>query len=292
MPIYSGIDEAGLGPILGPFCASVTTFSAPGPLKEILKDQQKKLLYVDDSKKVYQGKKGLEKLELNVLSFWYLLTNTIPEDSNTFIPTLGAPWYNTPVNLPIKVDKESIKNQAQAMGDLFNDRDIKLLDIKRSVVTASDFNTLIDKWDNKSVVCQKIIDPLIRSTLHNRNDHILVIDKQGGRKFYMEYLESLMPGEKTSIIFEENNHSRYRSGGIDVNFMAKADSLSFEVALSSMFSKYMREISMLCFNNYWNKKLPNIKRTAGYYTDGMRFIKELEENRLFPDRRDSIIRKK
>jgi len=55
--IYSGIDEAGLGPILGPYCATRVTFKSPKPY-------QKKIFYVNDSKKVYLGVNGLKRLEL------------------------------------------------------------------------------------------------------------------------------------------------------------------------------------------------------------------------------------
>ncbi len=292
MPIYSGIDEAGLGPILGPFTATNTTFSAPEPLLDLLKDQQKKLFYVDDSKKVFQGKNGLEKLEINVLSFYYLLTGTVPGSLQSFIPSLKSPWYRDELILPLKVTNSQIVEKADKIGKLFLERDIKLLDIKRSAVGANNFNLLLDNWENKSIACQKIVNPLIQSTINNKTDHTLVIDKQGGRKFYKEYLESLIPGSQVKIILEENNHSHYYVDGIDIHFKAKADSTSFAVALSSMFSKYMREIAMRSFNDYWTKEIPDLKPTAGYYTDGVRFIDDLKLNGVLPEDIDILRRKK
>ncbi|OQY38829.1 MAG: hypothetical protein B6229_05000 [Spirochaetaceae bacterium 4572_7] len=153
------------------------------------------------------------------------------------------------------------------------------------------FNKLLDIWENKATVCQEIIKPLIRSSSNYNQDHTLIIDKQGGRKFYQDFLESTF-NQQIDIKFEENNHSKYSCANIDINFQAKADSSSFAVALASMFSKYMRELAMISFNNYWQIKIPNIKRTAGYYTDGIRFLKELENAGLKPRDTKNLIRKK
>lgn len=292
MKNYSGIDEAGLGPILGPYCATSTTFLSNEPLKELFQDQQKKLFYVDDSKKVYQGKHGLSKLELNVLSFYTLLKGEIPKTTSEFIPSLKSEWnLKEDLELPLITDKDLIYQKADAINKLFNKRGVKLIDIKRTAVSPKNFNILLDDLSNKSVVCQKIIEPLIYSVINGDSNHNIVIDKQGGRKFYKEYLDSITM-ESVDIIKEENNHSHYRLGNVDIHFMAKADSSSFPVALSSMFSKYMREISMMSFNSYWEKIIPGIKRTAGYYTDGIRFIGDIKSSNKLPIDPDTLIRKK
>lgn len=288
---YSGIDEAGLGPILGPFCATSITMSAPEEPGVILKDLQGKLFTVDDSKKIYKTKSGLKKLEYNVLAFYYLLNKEIPGTLQDFIPSLLEPWYKEPLKMPLNNSTEEIIDASNKIKEEFNKRDINLLDIKRSAVSARNFNLLIDKFDNKSVVIQKIMDPLIFSAIKHPKTNKLVIDKQGGRKFYKDYLADLI-GTTIDIISEENNSSLYSYNNGTIEFRAKADSSSFNVALASMFSKYMREISMKSFNNYWRDKNKDIKATAGYYTDGMRFIKDLEESLLLPKSKDQLIRKK
>lgn len=292
MKIYSGIDEAGLGPILGPFCAAVTTFKSPEPLKELLEDQQKKLFYVDDSKKVFQGKYGFKRLELNVLSFYHALYNELPVSFNSFIPTLTSIWNNQNIPLPIQANQEEILNRSNDIKSLFKNRGIELLNIKRTCVSPTNFNKLLDIWDNKSIACQKIMNPLLLTATDLNTQSSITVDKQGGRKFYKEYLQELIPGNKIMIIKEEDTHSHYTLGNIDIHFKAKADSSDFTVALSSMFSKYMRELAMLSFNMYWDKKLPGIKRTAGYYTDGMRFIDDLRISNQLPADLDILIRKK
>jgi hypothetical protein len=46
-------------------------------------------------------------------------------------------------------------------------------------------------------------------------------------------------------------------------------------ALASMTAKYLRELSMRAFNEFWRTHLPDIKPTAGYYRDAWRFKKEI-----------------
>lgn len=291
MPIYSGIDEAGLGPILGPFCATSTTIQSPTPLNKLLEDQQKKLFYVDDSKKVFQGKNGLKRLEESVLSFYTLLTGSVPRTLDSFIPSLKGEWYKKEMKLPLTVSTDQILEKAGKIDEIFDQRGVKILDIKRTAISAKDFNSLIDIHDNKSIVCQKIVDPLIRQvSTYDKSD--IVIDKQGGRKFYKEYLKALFPLEEVSTKLEEANHSSYTVSNRTISFRAKADSSSFAVALASMFSKYMRELAMTSFNRHWYSLNSNVKPTAGYYTDGVRFLKDLELNELLPDNIDYIRRKK
>ncbi len=33
---------------------------------------------------------------------------------------------------------------------------------------------------------------------------------------------------------------------------------------------------MVCFNRFWASNLPGLKSTAGYYQDGLRFLKDIE----------------
>jgi hypothetical protein len=43
-----------------------------------------------------------------------------------------------------------------------------------------------------------------------------------------------------------------------------------------MVSKYLREKLMACINSYFLEKCRTLKPTAGYWTDGKRFINDLK----------------
>ena len=70
-------------------------------------------------------------------------------------------------------------------------------------------------------------------------------------------------------------------GELQIRFLARGETL-LPAALSSMLAKYLRELSMRIWNRYWCARLPGLRPTAGYYTDGRRFLAEIEAlaNRL------------
>ena len=48
------------------------------------------------------------------------------------------------------------------------------------------------------------------------------------------------------------------------------------IALASIFGKYIRELLMICFNAFWQARLPDLKPTAGYYQDALRFLADIK----------------
>ena len=50
------------------------------------------------------------------------------------------------------------------------------------------------------------------------------------------------------------------------------------VAYASMISKYLRETLMRRFNAFWKTHLPDVEPTAGYYNDGLRFLKDIDKS--------------
>ncbi len=63
---------------------------------------------------------------------------------------------------------------------------------------------------------------------------------------------------------------------VDIEFRTSGESAHMPVALASVFSKYVRELLMVAFNSYWSGQVEGLKRTAGYYRDGLRFLKDIE----------------
>jgi hypothetical protein len=49
-----------------------------------------------------------------------------------------------------------------------------------------------------------------------------------------------------------------------------------------MTSKYLRELFMEMLNTYFQKHLPDVPPTAGYYQDGRRFLNDLKSKNLDP----------
>jgi len=305
--IISGIDEAGLGAILGPYCAASVRINYSGePLNPVLScdsilssDAAPGRLAVGDSKKIYSSAK-ISELEKSVLSFHRLLhLSESAGDAYSLLSIyvekglLGTlPWCNElkELILPLSADSQQISESTDSLSEGLQRAGIYIQAIDLTLQPASSFNTLLKNFGNKGTVCQEILTPLLAEAISG-SDRVIV-DRQGGRRYYGDWLINLFPGRRLTAVQELKALSRYSVDNCRVDFQVKADSLNFETALASMFAKYSREIYMKAFNNYWNKKAPELKRTAGYYSDGQRFIQELKEMNLYPENDSFLLRKK
>jgi hypothetical protein len=65
---------------------------------------------------------------------------------------------------------------------------------------------------------------------------------------------------------------RFKRAGdrVEVRFCKQAESY-LPVALASMFAKYLRELAMIAWNEFWCDRLPGLEPTAGYPNDAKRF---------------------
>jgi ribonuclease HII len=86
-----------------------------------------------------------------------------------------------------------------------------------------------------------------------------------------------------TVVCESEERSDYRltRGGHAVRliFTEKAEEKCLSVATAAMLSKYLREALMRRFNAFWITHVPEAAPTAGYYTDGMRFLRDIEPKR-------------
>jgi hypothetical protein len=101
-----------------------------------------------------------------------------------------------------------------------------------------------------------------------------VCDKHGGRNCYLPLLSQYFPDHMVEVRGEGREQSIYRFGPperrVDIRFCAKGESY-MPVALASMASKYLRELAMLAFNEFWCDRVADLQPTAGYPDDARRF---------------------
>ncbi|MDC7219165.1 MAG: hypothetical protein PQJ59_04440 [Spirochaetales bacterium] len=302
--ILGGIDEAGLGPVLGPYCAGLTLFSSSGEnLYALLADgvsstPEAGKIAVGDSKKLYTPAKGIRELEKSVLAFYGLLHGKADNFADFLNNLSHDPWNEIPwfkgaaeLKLPLLAPEEEIQQGTTRIQEVMEANDIRLKHIGLRFIIAAEFNRGLDRYSNKSTLCQELIGPFMEEAL-KEDDLILTVDRQGGRRFYGDWLLSLLPGKPLQALEELAKVSTYRSGNRTIKFLVGADGFALETALASLFAKYARECAMVLFNRYWQEKAPELKKTAGYYKDGMRFVKDLETLGLLRENRDILIRKK
>jgi ribonuclease HII len=90
----------------------------------------------------------------------------------------------------------------------------------------------------------------------------------------------MFPEMELKVLKEEDSISSYQLytsyKNVKIDFAVKADAIFLPVCLASMVSKYLREQLMGCINSYFVEKCRTLKPTAGYWTDGKRFINDLK----------------
>jgi len=309
--IISGVDEAGLGPLLGPYCASLISIEYKGQIKDprklcyaILREKpQDERLAVGDSKQIYSSG-NIRQLEQTILSFFKLRFGEQPLSADDFFKSLlegntgdfllkdSEPWHKTILEqkLPLTADKDEITGLSKKLRMQFEKKELFLKEWDLRLIRPEQFNELLKSSTNKATACQKILSPLLINGLFPKGK--MVVDRQGGRRYYGEWLIDLYPGKLLTARQESSQLSLYQVEEAEVSFQVGADALCFETSLASMTAKYAREVYMSGFNLYWKSRIPKIKATAGYYTDGKRFIADLKTARELPGETSSLIRLK
>jgi ribonuclease HII len=308
--VVVGIDEAGLGPILGPLIVSAACFTVSVEkhqtemwqlLSQSVSSNKKHLagrLLICDSKKAYTPSTGMTFLERTVLSCLSCIGKTptsITELIDILCPDsiarlLRYPWHKDLSRYRIEFNRDDIAIAAAAFNRNLEKNSMSLLALKSFCFDVAFYNDMVGKVNNKSTVlfmavCS-LIDQIIKGTPHKK--YHFVIDRQGGRTRYTRQLRTMFPEMELKVLDENNNISSYElsaesqpSGSgiknIRIDFAVKADASFLPACLASMVSKYLREQLMNCINSYFVEKCRNLKPTAGYWNDGKRFINDLKQ---------------
>jgi DNA-binding transcriptional ArsR family regulator len=154
------------------------------------------------------------------------------------------------------------------------------------IVPEGEFNRMVGSTRNKASTLFSLsamhLDHLLR--VYGEKGLVIVCDRQGGRMRYGHLLRLMFEEWSLEILTEnEEGCSEYamkRNGHrVRITFVEKAEALCLPVAVASMLSKYVREGLMRRFNAFWSDQLPGLIPTAGYYGDGSRFLRDIEEKR-------------
>ena len=312
MAYLIGIDEAGYGPFLGPLCIGATLWQISDAqhtneldLYDALQDcvtttlKDKSRIMVGDSKLAYKPKSGLQNLERAVHAFTNLLTRSSDQanimtcsDFQSWMKTIGvqwqawsdtSPWFqNYNCELPVDANTSIISDLHANLETTLSAQGIQFLDAKVMCIPAARFNDLLNSFPTKGALLSHCSLELAQSIVAKRPPSPLLVhcDKHGGRNRYSHLLQQLFPDYWIEIAEESTAISRYYFGPaeqrIQFRFVAKGEGF-LPTALSSMYAKYTRELSMQAFNQYWQQHVKDIKPTAGYPQDARRFRAEIED---------------
>lgn len=302
MPYLIGTDEAGYAPNLGPLVISTSIWhvdDAQTDLYKQLKSVVCKLparsnrpgrLAIADSKLLYSPAQGLKALERGVLAA-LALVNHCPTDwldvwqlldpgSLAHLPNL--PWHvDYDLRLPLAADAEDLVTLLPKLRGGCERAGVRLVALRSRAVFPDQFNRSTIEFGTKSEALSRMTLALLAESLTDcPGERVLAVcDKHGARNHYGRLLQQQFPDVLVEVHGQGAAESVYRWGPdetrIEVRFRAGAEAF-LPTALASMASKYLRELAMRAFNDFWCGRVRGLTPTAGYPRDARRFMAAIE----------------
>jgi ribonuclease HII len=295
--IVIGIDENGLGPVLGPMIVTATAFRTDDYCADAFWGLTDTELPADDSKIVFKNRK--KKVAETAVLKWLQLLQLQPQNADDLYrivdPVPRAPCpphlpYGCRLPAPVPIPFFGGQNHAptREIQERFSAANISPLACTAVISCPGHFNATVSPQGRNKL--QFDFDMMLQLIDGFRaqfpNESILALcGKVGGTRCYLPWFES---AGKTGVVAlqEERSLSQYQlEGGTAIQFIKDGDSIHLPVAVASMIGKYLRELQMAELNGLL---APDASPISGYRDPRTKqFIRETETRRqqlALPDR--------
>jgi hypothetical protein len=321
MPYLIGTDEAGYAPNLGPLVISASVWWVDEAhwqkdLYEHLNSavcktrrpagvagNKPERLAIADSKQLYSTATGIRCLERGVLAAlslvdrcpadWLDVWQLLDPRSVDNLP--AVPWHaGYDLRLPLAADADELVRVVAQLRRSFEQLGVRLVSLSSRAVFPDEFNRANEAFGNKSETLSRTTLSLLADAMqHCQDEPVLVVcDKHGGRNQYGRLLQQQFPDALIEVHGEGMRESIYRWGPeesrMDVRFRMGGESF-LPTALASMTSKYLRELAMRAFNEFWCGRIPDLAPTAGYPVDARRFMNAIDAARTEMGIADAVL---
>jgi ribonuclease HII len=307
MAVLAGIDEAGLGPRLGPLVIGLSVFRGERSVLErlgdaldpVVRSSARAPVPVGDSKRLFGANKNLLALERGLYPFAGHRLERIPRSLVDWVTTLDLPegrardrlhrypWYRQPLALPRRLTREALQAARSDLASCLAGAGVEFVEMRVGALPAGEVNDGLRRCASKNVFNFRAAAPFLRRVFEGfarkGEPAEVVVDRQGGRKDYAALLRAefypvaVRPHPPKEDEFGYTVHDDERR--LEIRFRTRADAQCLPVGLASMAAKYTRELHMILFNRFWRERVPDLRPTAGYPVDATRFLQDIEGTR-------------
>jgi hypothetical protein len=255
---------------------------------------------IADSKVLYKPGAGLRQLERGVhaalacvmhsFASWSALVDGCGADPDRH--ERHVPWhdgFDCPVPVDAQVDE--LSRLGERLARACDAAGVRVRAVRARLVFPARFNELVEYYGSKGAALSHVTVGLLREVIDlataarqeppapsPQPPISIVCDKHGGRNYYTALLQHHFSDHWIKPIFESRGESVYEWGSAEspVRAAFRVGGESFlPTALASMTAKYLRELAMRAFNEFWCARVPNLEPTAGYPMDSHRFRKSI-----------------
>jgi ribonuclease HII len=290
-----GVDENGLGPILGPLVVTATAFRADRYAPEPFWQLCAAGLHAADSKKVFHRGQfaraeewalrwlrvfGIDATDGRALESSICLP--ISEPCPDLAPRICRTGRLRPLpawtpSLPIVDDAATLPFRTGSIQPLCT----RAISVCPGAYNAALTNSPINKLEYDFHLMITLVRELQQR--HPGEPTLALCGKIGSTRCYLSWLHKA--GIAALAQTETPAESTYRAGDLTISFIRDGDGSHLPIAVASIIGKYLRELALLDLND----RLDNLSHPASGYRDGVtsRFIvqsRSLRSASGLPDR--------